>query len=85
LKGLKHFVGGMTIEEIEPFPIGENPAVSDFSNMFQHLGNNVVAFMKNFDNEPMKWLVLLDQTTGRRIKISFDTPKGNDNEGFSMD
>jgi hypothetical protein len=81
LKGLKHFVGGMTIEEIEPFPIGENPAVSDFSNMFQHLGNNVVAFMKNFDNEPMKWLVLLDQTTGRRIKISFDIPKVNDNGG----
>jgi hypothetical protein len=59
----------MTIEELEPFPIGENPADSDLENMFQHLGNNVVVFMKNFENDPMKWLVLLDQTTGRLRRV----------------
>jgi hypothetical protein len=38
--------------------------------MGHYVGKNVVIMMEKFDNENQKYIVVVDRTTGKRIKIT---------------
>jgi len=60
---------GFRFEMMEPIPAGENPFVHDSFHMGERLGNNIMAMFSNHSHEEMRYLILIDQNTGKRIKI----------------
>ncbi len=63
------------IENLEPIPANANPFHHDLFNMGQRLGDNVYAMFGNHDTEEMKYLILIDVTTGERVKFVFNNIK----------
>jgi len=66
----------MKVDILEPLPLNEdgspiNPLRHDLVSMGTHLGTNVMALHDNFDTQQAKWLIIVDQLTGQRIKITF--------------
>ena len=61
----------MIITTLSSFPAGENPFLYDYSNMGTRLGTNVIAMHGKFDTENQPYIILIDVTTGQRIKIEF--------------
>lgn len=67
----------MKITELESFPPKENPFWHDAFHMGHYLGKNVCAMFKEFEHEHQNYIILIDMTTGKRIRVEFtpDIPK----------
>lgn len=61
----------MEIEKLDSFPSRENPFNYDFYHMGTYLGNNVLAMYGKFEREFQPYVILIDITTGERIKVTF--------------
>jgi len=61
----------MKVIEIEKIKPG-NPFNEDFYNMGIQIGTNVTVMMDNHSDKVCKYLIVVDTTTGERIKILFE-------------
>jgi hypothetical protein len=60
----------MIVKEMEKIVPG-NPFLSDAFNMGVQIGTNCTVMMANHESEFCKYLIVVDTTTGERIKIMF--------------
>jgi hypothetical protein len=75
----------MLVEQMESFPPNSNPFNHDLYNMGQSMGTNVVIMYGNGRENPMGYLIVVDKTTGERLKITFPVEKAvKDFSGASM-
>lgn len=63
-------VAGMDVSEMEPFPKNSNPFNFDSYNMGVKLGSNVMAMFESHENEKADYVILVNISTGRRLKIT---------------
>lgn len=63
--------GKMIADELPPFPPNENPFRHDSYRMGTIIGKNVTVMFTNHSGEQCTHLVIIDTTTGERVKISF--------------
>lgn len=61
------------ISKKSPFDPAVNPFTQDLLNMGTTLGKNVLAMKRNHDDENCEYVILLNRTTGERIKVEFDS------------
>ena len=59
------------LEKMEPIIPG-NPFFSDHFHMGQPIGTNLVMMYANHDTQPCPYLIFVDKTTGKRVKLVFD-------------
>lgn len=60
---------GFAIQEMESLDPEDSYFSQDIYNMVQSLGSNILAMFSNNEKEDMKYLILVERETGRRIKI----------------
>jgi len=60
----------MIVKEMEKINSG-NPFLGDAFHMGVQIGTNCHVMMPNFESEFCKYLIVVDTTTGERIKIMF--------------
>lgn len=61
----------MLVEKIDPLPAG-NPFNFDLFHMGVRLGDNVMAMMRNHQDDHCPYLIICDVQTGERLRIRFD-------------
>lgn len=68
------------IENMEPFPAGENPFRHDLYHMGTRLGTNCIVMHSNHPTEKAKYLIVVNIETGERARIGFEprTPNAGD-------
>jgi hypothetical protein len=49
-----------------------NPFLHDGVNMGQHIGAGLLLMYGNFSTEKCRYLILVDETTGERVRIIID-------------
>ena len=59
----------MQTHMLEPFPPNENPFLHDAVHMGTRLGKNVVVMHSNHSYEEAKYLIIVNVTTGERMKV----------------
>ena len=69
-KILKDF-GIIEVIEKESIPPNSNPYHYDLYNMGTDLGNNITAMFGNHRKERMRYLILINNNTGKRIRFVF--------------
>lgn len=69
----------MKIKEMNPIPAGENPFQHDFYNMGTRVGNNVVVMYDQHTDRHADYIIVVDMTTGERIRIELAAEKPSDN------
>lgn len=57
--------------KMESIPAGANPFAHDFVRMGIKLGSNVFVMLSNFEEHHCDHLVLVNVTTGERVRIGF--------------
>jgi hypothetical protein len=60
---------GMKVEELTPFPPGENPFRHDLYHMGTPIGNDVVVMHCSCEKEAVTYLIIVHIPTGNRIKV----------------
>ena len=60
------------VKTMEPFPPNSNPFQHDYFNMGQQIGENLVMMFRNHPHEKMKYLILVDTKTGKRVAIDIE-------------
>ena len=60
---------GFKVVELDSFPTNSNPFHHDSYNMGQQIGTNITAMFANHSTEKMRYLILVDNKTGKRVKI----------------
>jgi hypothetical protein len=58
------------VEPLPPFPAGENPYHHDFFNMGTPVGNNLTIMFAATNKEFAKYIIIVNNVTGERIKVS---------------
>jgi hypothetical protein len=59
------------IENLDPIPSDMTPYEFDAYNMGQNIGTNAMIMLSNFDSQLCKYVIVIDRTTGERIKLTF--------------
>lgn len=62
-------VEGFKVEKMPSTPAKENPFLHDLYHMGTQLGSNIMAMFANHSDKEMKYLILINCDTGKRIKI----------------
>lgn len=60
------------VEKLSPIPAGENPFLHDAYNMGRYIGKNLLLMQGNHDNEECKYIILVNQKTGERVRLIFE-------------
>ena len=60
---------GITTEIMETFPKDLNPFSIDGFHMGDQIGTNCMVMFPNFPDEFCKYVIVIDRTTGERIKV----------------
>jgi hypothetical protein len=60
----------MKVETMDSIAPG-NPFLSDAENMGTTIGTNCTVMYRNFPDKECHYLIVIDTTTGQRIKITF--------------
>lgn len=72
----------MRVVKMEPIEPG-NPFLSDIYHMGVRLGTNCMVMMANHDNTVCKYLIIVDTTTGERVRIDI-VPQTDSGENDSI-
>jgi hypothetical protein len=70
----------MKVVKLKSFKPGENAFLQDIENMGVQMGispngageSRVMIMYRNFESQVCKWLVVVDEATGERIRIDFE-------------
>jgi hypothetical protein len=62
----------MKIEELKDFPPNVNPFHYEHYLMGHYIGKNVIIMMSKFENENHDFIIVIDKTTGKRIRIELE-------------
>ena len=62
----------MKITHLESFPPNSNPYHHDAYHMGMTIGKNVTVMMANHSDQECGYLIVINKTTGERLKITFD-------------
>lgn len=60
------------VKTMESFPPNSNPFHHDYFNMGQQIGENLVMMFRNHPDEKMKYMILVDTKTGKRLSIDIE-------------
>lgn len=60
------------VESLQPFPAGENPYQHDLYNMGINIGNNLTVMYAATREEFAKYIIILNNVTGERIKVTIN-------------
>ena len=70
----------MKTRKLDSFPPNSNPFNHDLYHMGKTIGTNVTIMMENHDNKECKYLIIVDRTTGQRLRVDF--LEGEENEAM---
>lgn len=62
----------ISVNKLENWPPNCKLSQHDAYHMYQNIGKNVIALMKNHESEHCPYVIIVNHETGERIKIEFE-------------
>jgi len=73
----------VTQDNLKAFPPNSNPFRHDAFHMGQGFGKNHMLMFPNHASEELKYFILVDTSTGKRIRFTVEPDEASQEEGIS--